>query len=119
MKTFFVDPAQVKPVATGFGACYATDEVAVKGRKVGFMYREEADGERDSGWRFMAGDEDQDYMDNPDNLGVYDINLIANIDPSVVAHLASRIGTGYERDEASGQWERSDSISATSRMATA
>jgi hypothetical protein len=88
----------------GFGACYATDEVVVKGRKVGFMYREEADGERDSGWRFMAGDEDQDYMDNPDNLGVYDINLIANIDPSVVAHLASRIGSAFERDADSGRW---------------
>ena len=60
MKTLHLDPAQLRPLATGFGACYATDEIVVAGRNVGFMYREEPDGERDSGWRFTAGYEDQE-----------------------------------------------------------
>jgi hypothetical protein len=106
MKKLHVDPAQVRPIAVGFGACYATDEIAVKGRRVGFMYREDPDSERDSGWRFTAGDEDQLYMDNPDNVDVYDINLIANIDRSVVKHLAAPVGSAFERDADSDRWEK-------------
>ena len=106
MKPLYIEPAQTRPVATGFGACYATDEIVVTGRAVGYMYREEPDSERDSGWRFMAGDEDQAYMDDPEHLGVYDINLIANIDPSVVKHLAAPVGSAFERDPESGRWEK-------------
>ena len=45
--------------------CFATDRILVDGEKVGYMYREEpADGnDWDSGWRFTAGDESQEYMD--------------------------------------------------------
>ena len=108
MKKYWLDPAQAKPLAPGFGTCYATDEIAVTGRKVGFMYREAADTELDSGWRFMAGDEDQAYMDNPDNVGVYEVNFIANIDSDVVPHLASRIGSAFERDPRDGRLKKVD-----------
>ena len=110
MKTLYLDPAQLQPLATGFGACYATDEIVVAGRNVGFMYREEPDGERDSGWRFTAGYEDQEYMDDPDHLGVYDINLIANIDPSVVKYLASPIGSAFERDPETNRWKKLEEL---------
>jgi hypothetical protein len=106
MKKYCLDPAQVKSLAAGFGACYATDEITVMGRKVGFMYREAPDTELDSGWRFMAGDEDQAYMDNPDNVGVFEVNFIANIDPDVVPHLASRLGSAFERDPRSGRLKK-------------
>jgi hypothetical protein len=109
MKTLHLDPSRLAPIALGFGVCYATDEIAVKGRKVGYMYREPPDADRDSGWRFMAGDEDQTYMDDPDKLGVYDINFIANIDASVVKHLAAPAGSAFERDEDSGRWARVES----------
>ena len=68
-KVFALDSSQIKPLATGMGACYATDRITVEGRQVGFMYREQPDAELDSGWRFMAGNEPQEYMDEPDNLG--------------------------------------------------
>jgi hypothetical protein len=108
LKAYSVDPDRLKPIAVGLGACYATDEIAVKGREVGFMYREEPDAEVDSGWRFMAGDEDQEYMDDPENSGVYDINLIANIDPAIVRYLASPVGSAFERDGRSGRFEKVD-----------
>jgi hypothetical protein len=106
MKKLHLDPENLAAVAPGFGICYATDEVAVHGRPVGFMYREEADSERDSGWRFMAGDEDQEYMDDPEHLGVYDINFVANIDGAIVKHLASPIGSAFERDPDTGRFEK-------------
>jgi len=113
MKILHLDPARLQPIATGFGACYATDEIVVAGRNAGFMYREEPDGERDSGWRFTAGYEDQEYMDDPDHLGVYDINLIANIDPSVVKYLASPVGSAFERDPESDRWEKVEDLQIT------
>ena len=53
--------------------CFATDKILVDGCKVGYMYREQPDCDSempDSGWRFTAGDECEEYMDNPNNLGI-------------------------------------------------
>ncbi|GGF88257.1 hypothetical protein GCM10010912_36890 [Paenibacillus albidus] len=32
-----------------------------------WIYREPAEREKDSGWRLFAGDEDQEYLSNPQN----------------------------------------------------
>jgi hypothetical protein len=53
----------------------------------------------DSGWRFFAGDECQEYVDNPNNLAIYDINTIANYDSSIASILESPVGSAYERNE--------------------
>lgn len=45
--------------------CFAKDRILVDGCKVGYMYREEPDVDcemADSGWRFTAGDESEEYM---------------------------------------------------------
>jgi len=97
-KAFRLRADQIQPLATGRGACMATDDITVRGRKVGFMYREaEPDNELDSGWRFMSGLESQGYMDDPGNHGVYDVNTIANYDPSIVEHLDAPPGSAFER----------------------
>ena len=72
----------------------------VEGRMVGYMDREEPDNEIDSGWRFMAGDESQEYMDNYLNVGIYDVNTVANYDPDVVAFLESPVGSALARSTA-------------------
>jgi hypothetical protein len=56
-KTFARAADQIRPLAEGHGACFATDEIMVRGRRVGYAYREAPDYAEDSGWRFMAGDE--------------------------------------------------------------
>jgi hypothetical protein len=97
-KKFRLKPEDIKPLATGHGACIATDMITVKGRPVGFMYRQlRPDNEHDSGWRFMAGNEDQDYMDDEANHGVYDVNTIANYDRTIVPLLDSPPGSVFER----------------------
>ena len=45
---------------------------------MGYCYREEPDGGWDSGWRFTAGDESEEYMDDPNNAGIYKLNTICN-----------------------------------------
>ena len=97
-KKFRLKAEEIKPLAQGRGACIASDMITVRGKPVGLMYRErQPDNESDSGWRFLSGLEDQDYMDDTDNHGVYDVNTIANYDPSIVELLDAAPGSVFER----------------------
>ena len=101
-KKFVLTPDQIKPLAEGFGGCFATDAITVDGNPVGYMYREEADFDEDSGWRFLAGLESQKYLDDANNTGIYDVNEIANFDPDIIPLLEAPEGSAFERDEETG-----------------
>lgn len=105
-KRFRLRADQIRPLAHGFGAALASDRIMVNGLPVGFMYRQKPDNAEDSGWRFFSGEEDQDYADDPDNVGVYDVNTIANYDPGIVPFLLSPVGSVFERSPDSGKFER-------------
>lgn len=96
-KRYVLKPAEIKPLAEGHGACFATDRLTVDGRKVGFMYREEPDNDIDSGWRFLAGDEDEAYLDDPGNMDIVDCNTIANLDPDIIPFLRAPVGAAFAR----------------------
>lgn len=97
-KNFRLSEDQVQELAPGHGAGFATDRIMVDGIQVSYCYREKPDFEEDSGWRFFAGDEDQAYIDNPENIGLYDINVIANYDPDIIPLLDADIESTFERD---------------------
>lgn len=101
-KNFLLRADQIKPLAEGRGGCYASDMITVGGYKVGYMYREEPDLDVDSGWRFMSGHESQEYVDNPANLAMYDVNTIANYDPDIIPLLGAPFGSAFERVDGSG-----------------
>ena len=61
------------------------------------MYREEPDFPDDSGWRFFSGKESQDYIEDPANTTIYEVNTIANYDPSIIPLLDSAVGSAFER----------------------
>lgn len=103
-KKYRLKADQIKPLAEGFGACIASDAITVEGEKVGFMYREDADNEIDSGWRFMSGTESDEFLDDPENLGLYDVNTIANYDQSIIPLLDSPSGSAFERDPETGEF---------------
>jgi len=96
-KQFKIAGSDMKPLAEGRGGCFATDMITVEGRKVGYMYREKPDFAEDSGWRFFSGTESQEYLDDPANTTIYDVNTIANYDPAIIALLDSTIGSAFER----------------------
>ncbi len=97
-KIFKLDKSEILPLAEGHGACFATDRITVEGHPVRFMYREESDNDLDSGWRFMSGvNEDDDYMDDPNNIDIYDVNTIANYDRSIIPYLGSPIRSCFEK----------------------
>lgn len=92
-KKFKLSKEEIKQIIDPIGGCIATDRILIDGKRVGFMYREEPDFKSDSGWRFMTGDETQEYMDDPNNSGIYDVNTIANYDNAIVKYLSLPIGT--------------------------
>ena len=79
--------------------CIATNRITVEGCKVGYCYREKPDGDWDSGWRFTAGDESDEYMDDPNNAGIYGLNTICNDDPDIILLLNTPAPCAFERDE--------------------
>lgn len=83
------------------GFCLVSNLISLEGKKVGYMYREELeeDSENDSGWRFLAGTEDQEYVDNEANSKVYEVETIADFDPAIIPYLNFPFGTELERVE--------------------
>jgi hypothetical protein len=99
VKAFRKSASELREVATGLGSCIASDEITVGGKAVGYMYRQEPDNDQDSGWRFFSGSEPQDFADDATNFEIYDVNTIANYDPSIVSLLWAPVGSAYGRNE--------------------
>ena len=89
--------ASLKQLVPPLGSCTATDKITVEGMKVGFFYREAPRFENDSGWRFLSGREDQEYIKDPNNTAVYDVNTIANYDAAIIAFLDFPVGSEFQR----------------------
>jgi len=104
-KIFKLKAEEIKRVIPPMGGCMATDKITVDGLKVDYMYREDSDFEKDSGWRFFSGTEDQEYVDDPKNIMIYDINTIANYDEAIIPYLHLPIGTELERIEGTNQFQ--------------
>ena len=52
----------------------------------------------------MSGIESQEYMDDPVNHAVYDVNTIANYDPEIIPFLDAPFGSTFEREGGTGQF---------------
>ncbi len=104
-KVYAIKPEEMECLLTdwpGVEGCLATDRITVDGMPVGYCYREEPEEnckDWDSGWRFMAGDESDAYMDDPGCTSIYTLNAICNYDMEVLPILNSPYGTAFERNQ--------------------
>lgn len=97
-KTFKLKSEDIEDLTMVRGGCFATDRITVEGLPVRFMYREAPENEDDSGWRFCSAiDEDEAYMEDPNNIGLFDVNTIANYDRSILPYLLSPVGSAFEK----------------------
>lgn len=72
----------------GAEGCIVSDKITKEGWKVGYMYREfPMSNFPDSGWCFLKGDEDDEYMNNPDNHHIFALNTVCNYDPDIMEYL--------------------------------
>jgi hypothetical protein len=96
-KKFAIPADQIRQLVSALGSCIASDRIMVDGKKIGYMYRESPDHDPDSGWRFFAGDESDDYMNNPQNAGIYEVNTVANYDPGIIPFLQTPAPCAFEK----------------------
>lgn len=101
-KPFKISGEKIEKKIEDIGSCFATDRILVDGCPVGYMYREEADDDIDSGWRFLAGDETDEYLEDPWNSGIYSVNTICNYDPDIMQYLDHPEGSSFARDPKTG-----------------
>lgn len=105
IKNFKIKADEFVDLVPQMGVCFATDKITVEGMKDGYMYREEPDEQMDSSWRFFSGTEDQDYVDNPNNTMIYNVNTIANYDRAIISYLELLFGTELERIENTDEFQ--------------
>ena len=60
------------------------------------MYREQPRNPQDSGWLFCRTEDDA-YMADASNHQIFDVNTIANYDPSIIAFLDAPVGSAFEK----------------------
>jgi len=109
-KTFRLGPNEIKPLAPDRGGCFATDRITVQGEKVGYMYRESHPDSNwpDSGWTFLAGTESQEYLDDPSNIEICDVNTIANYDLDIIPFLDSPFESAFARDPHTSEFTKAE-----------
>lgn len=94
---FKLKPEEIRELVPAMGYCLVSDKITVEGLPVGFMYRENPEDEGDSGWRFLSGTETQEYLDDPANSMMFEVNVVANYDPGIIPYLNLPVGTELEK----------------------
>ncbi len=71
---------------------------ALEADHIGYCYRDRPETNIDSGWRFLYGDEDEEYLDNPVNSeAVYPDDMLS-INPFLEVILSAPVNTEFEWD---------------------
>ena len=73
-------------------------------RPILYMYREEPDDIYDSGWRFFSGEESDEFVNNPENIGLYDVSTVASLYPYVRPFLTFPAHSILERNDDNSQF---------------
>jgi hypothetical protein len=107
-KAFKIPGDQIRQLIPNMGGCFASDRITVDGAPVGYMYRDQPDQDIDSGWRFMAGDESQEYADTPENWAIYEVNTICNYDAAIIPFLNALAGSAFGRVTGTDRFEREE-----------
>jgi hypothetical protein len=82
--------------------CVVSAALEEEGAIVGKMYRQESEGESDSGWRFFVGTESRDYLADARNLIVTRLGDLLQVDDSVLHYLHSPVGSRYCKSSGEG-----------------
>ena len=73
-----------------FKTCIVTKNILEEDWKVGLMQKLEPNSETDSGWFLSAGNESQEYIDDPENLCVITLAEITDRDASIIPYLMEK-----------------------------
>ncbi|HBO9168164.1 TPA: DUF2185 domain-containing protein [Pseudomonas aeruginosa] len=90
------DPRET-PISRYARRCFVKRRVIDEGKAVGYLYREAPEEENDSGWRLMAGDESDDYMNTAGTTAYVSLGSVLNADDSILPLLDAPPGRAFER----------------------
>ncbi len=90
------------------GLCFVTKKILEDGAPVGYLYREEPDNGNDSGWRFTANDESDDYIHDSANVALVSLGAVLSVDDRFIALLDSPAGSAYAFDHDTQQFMAMD-----------
>ncbi|CAM1352200.1 MULTISPECIES: DUF2185 domain-containing protein [Tenacibaculum] len=90
------------------GAIFISNKILKDKEPPAWMYREESENEGDSGWRVFSGNEDDNYLDNPDNFKLVSSEQLIAIDESIKANLLAPYGFSFEKNPETNDWEMVD-----------
>lgn len=76
---------------------YVSKKITKEGWKIGYMIKNEPFNERDSGWQFLAGNEDEKYLANPKNIELLSVAFVCQLEPDILKYLDNPIGTQFIR----------------------
>jgi len=69
------------------------------GAAVCWLYREAPDDADDSGWRLLAGDESEEYLDDPRNARRVPLREVERLDEGLDGLLRAPVGSAFERGD--------------------
>ena len=81
-----------------------SDMVFQQGEGIRWMYREQPDGDEDSGWRLFSGHETQEYLDDSKNARFCVIAWLLDFDPSLLPTMRGGVGSAFERESPDAPW---------------
>lgn len=69
-------------------------KIVEEGWKVGFMYRRKPNNPADSGWTFLAGNEDEQYTADVNHIALMQVGYVYNyLDRDIYKYIAAPVGT--------------------------
>lgn len=87
-------------LAAGRGYALVSRDLLENGGPISYMYFEQADNADDSGWRFFSGRETNAYINDPDNIEMMDLGLLAAKYPDVLPYLMEEEPASFESEDA-------------------
>lgn len=84
----------------GPSSCLVSAKIIEDKQKIGCMYRVSPGANSlswDSGWRFVVGDEEEAYFQEPDRVKVMTLNDLCNLDQRVIRYLYYPYGTVFHK----------------------
>jgi hypothetical protein len=84
--------------------CFVSHRVLHDGARVGYLYREQPDADNDSGWRMMAGDESDEYVNDADKLSYVSLGAVLREDASIVDLLETPAPCAFIRSDVDDQF---------------
>ena len=72
---------------------YLSKKILEEGWKIGYMRRDKPVNENDSGWSFLAGNEDNEYYNDYKNIALVSVQEVDHLDPVIWYFIDNPVGT--------------------------